>query len=117
MTIRTVLALLVSAAVMLGADETVYELTADVTPPKIVKHVNPEYPPDWNGVRVKGVVDIALIVTSQGAPKDPKVIKSLEKELDQIAVEAVRQWRFSAARKEGKPVAVRILVEIEFRSM
>lgn len=112
-----VLALVSTCAPMPAADEPVYELGAGVTPPRIIKQEPPEYPEDWKGVKVDGAVSIALVVTSQGAPKDPKVVKSLEKELDRIAVDAVKQWRFAAARKDGKPVAVRILIEIEFHSM
>ena len=99
------------------SDETVFDLTADISPPRLLKQVNPEYPPDWKGVRVEGSVDIGVVVTSQGTPKDAKVIKSLSKDLDQFAVDAVKQWRFSAARKGGKPVSVRILIEIEYHSM
>jgi len=97
--------------------EPVYDLVAGITPPRLLKHVNPQYPPDWKGVRVEGNVGIGIVVTSQGIPKEPKVIKSLEKDLDQFAVDAVRQWRFAAARKDGKPVAVRVTIEIEFHSM
>jgi periplasmic protein TonB len=99
------------------ADEPVFDLTADISPPKLVKQVNPEYPPDWKGVRVEGSVGIGVVVTSQGTPKDATVVKSLSKDLDQFAVDAVKQWRFAAARKGGKPVAVRILIEIEYHSM
>jgi TonB family protein len=99
------------------SDEPVYDLVEGIAPPKLIKHVDPQYPPDWDGVRVKGNVGIAVVVNSQGLPRDPKVIKSLEKNLDQFAVDAVKQWRFAAARKDGKPVAVRIAIEIEFHSM
>ena len=98
-------------------EEPVYDLVAGVTPPRLLKHVNPQYPPDWKGVRVEGNVGIGIVVTSQGTPKELKVIKSLEKDLDRFAVDAVREWRFAAARKDGKPVAVRVTIEIEFHSM
>jgi TonB family protein len=35
--------------------------------------------------------------------------------LDQKAVEAVRKWKFEPAMKDGKPVAVQISVEVNFR--
>lgn len=35
--------------------------------------------------------------------------------LDEIVVNAVRRWKFEPARKDGKPVAVQIRVEVSFR--
>ncbi len=35
--------------------------------------------------------------------------------LDQKAIEAVRNWRFSPAMKDGRPVPVQINVEVNFR--
>jgi len=35
--------------------------------------------------------------------------------LDEKAIEAVKQWRFEPALKNGKPVAVAINLEVEFR--
>jgi outer membrane biosynthesis protein TonB len=32
-----------------------------------------------------------------------------------MAIEAVRQWRFDPAKKDGKPVAVAVDVEVSFR--
>lgn len=97
--------------------EQVYELTPDITPPRILRHVDPDLPANLKGVRVEGVVTLALIVDSHGDPKDPRVIKGLEKDVDESAIAAVKKWRFAAAKKDGRPVAVRISVEIEFHSM
>jgi len=66
---------------------------------------------------VNGTVAIGVVVTSKGMPDNPQVVKSLDKEVDSCAVEAVKQWRFAPAQKQGKPVAVHITVEIEFHSM
>jgi TonB family protein len=35
--------------------------------------------------------------------------------LDQKAIEAVQQWRFQPATKDGRPVAVQISVEVSFK--
>jgi TonB family protein len=95
-------------------EEHVYEL-ADVAPPRVTRQVNPEYPD--RGVRVQGVVTIGAVITSKGVPDDVKVVKSLEKDVDRCALDAVKQWRFAPAKKDGKPVAVHITIEIEFHSM
>ena len=97
-------------------DETVYDLGPDITPPRVIKQVNPHYPAD-RGVRPVGSVILALVVTSKGLPKDPHVVKGLDKDLDQSAVEALKDWRFAPAQKNGKPIAVRVSIQIQFHEM
>jgi TonB family protein len=106
----------ISLATAQTDDETVYDLGPDITPPRVVKQVNPHYNTD-HGVRAVGSVLIALVVTSKGLPKDPHVVKGLDKELDQSAVDAVKDWRFAPAQKNGKAVAVRVSVQIQFHEM
>lgn len=97
-------------------EETVYDLGPGVTPPRITKQVNPQYPNN-RGVRAEGSVIIGLVVSSKGLPRDPRVLKSLDKDLDQSALAAVQQWRFAPAQKDGKAVAVRISLQIQYHSM
>ncbi len=56
-----------------------------------------------------------LIVGPDGKPHDIKVARALGMGLDQKAIEAVRNWKFEPAMKDGKPVAVQINVEVNFR--
>ncbi len=97
-------------------DETVYDLGPGVTPPRVIKQVNPRYPTN-RGVRAVGSVIIALVVSSKGLPKDPRVVKGLDKDLDASAVDAVKEWRFAPAQKNGKAVAVRVSLQIQFHEM
>jgi periplasmic protein TonB len=98
-------------------EEQVYELTDDMTPPRLVHRVNPEYSPGSKGVRVEGSVLIGTVITSRGATRSPHVVKSLDKDVDEVAVEAVKQWVFTPAKKDGKPVAVNVTIEIAFHAM
>jgi len=97
-------------------DEPVYDLGPGITPPRVIKQVPPQHSMA-HGVRVTGKVTIGLVVTSQGVPKDAHVIRGIEEEVDRAALEALKQWRFAPAKKDDKPVAVRVVIEIEFRSM
>jgi TonB family protein len=97
-------------------DEPVYDLGPGVTPPRVIKQVNPQYP-TTRGVRAVGSVIIALVVSSKGLPKNPRVVKGLDKDLDQSAVDAVKQWRFAPAQKNGRPIAVRVSLQIQFHDM
>jgi len=99
------------------SDEPVYELGPGITPPRVTKQVNPKYSESSRGVRVTGLIRIEVIVSSDGAPKNPRVIKGIEDEIDRAAVEALKQWRFAPARKDNKAIAVRVVIEIEFHGM
>jgi TonB family protein len=97
--------------------EPVYDLAKDITPPRLIHQVYPAYNPGSHGVRVSGKVLIRLIVSSTGLPKSPSIVQGLAAEVDQSALDAVKQWRFDPARREGMPVAVRVVVEINFHPM
>jgi TonB family protein len=56
-----------------------------------------------------------LIVDSSGRPRDIRVVRGLGFGLDAKALEAVKQWKFQPALKDGKPVDVQISVNIDFR--
>ena len=56
-----------------------------------------------------------LIVGPDGRPRDIKITRSLGLGLDEKAIEAVKQWKFEPAMKDGKAVAVQISVEVSFR--
>jgi periplasmic protein TonB len=98
------------------SDEKVYDLGPGVSPPRVTKQVNPNYK-TARGVKLEGAVIVVLVVSSQGVPRDVRVAKGLDKDIDQSAIDAVREWRFSPARKDDKPIAVRISLEINFHTM
>lgn len=99
------------------ADEPVYDIGPGITPPRVTHQVTPTTKPDARGFRLSGTVVVGLTVSSRGEPKDVHVVTSLDKDVDQTAVEAVKQWTFDPARKGEQPVAVRITVEIRFHSL
>jgi TonB family protein len=65
--------------------------------------------------KYQGVCMISIIVDAHGYPQNPRVVRSLGMGLDEKALEAVQRYRFKPAMKDGKPVPVQILVEVNFR--
>ncbi len=61
-----------------------------------------------------GTVVLWLVVGPDGKPRDIRVARTLGLGLDEKAIEAVKNWRFEPAYKDGKPVAVQINVEVNF---
>jgi protein TonB len=58
---------------------------------------------------------LSLVVNSDGKPQNVCLVQSAGYGLDAKAAEAVQQYRFAPATKEGKPVAVRIHVQVDFK--
>jgi periplasmic protein TonB len=65
--------------------------------------------------KYEGVCLISVIIDAQGNPQSPRVVRALGMGLDEKALQAVMKYRFKPARKDGKPVAVRISVMVNFR--
>ena len=116
-----VLTLLLSGCGLFAQDvpPTVYEIRKagdyGVTAPKAIYHPDPEYTDRARRKKISGSVVLSIVVTPEGTVRDAKVTTSLDKDLDQQALNAVNTWKFEPATKDGKPVPVRISVEMTFR--
>jgi TonB family protein len=84
------------------------------TVPRAIQHIDPEYTEKALKHKVSGVVTLSLTVLPDGTTSNVKVTRALEKSLDEAAVNAARQWRFEPGTYEGKPVAVKLDVEVSF---
>lgn len=88
--------------------------------PGCIKAPHPTYDPypDPNKVRKArhgGVVWVSLVVGADGLPNDVKVAQGASPELEEAAVDSVKKWKFAPATRDGKPVPVRIKVEVSIR--
>ena len=92
----------------------VYTPGPDVKPPKVVHYVEPKSSNSSKEAFVEGVVRLSTVVTPDGLPSDIHVTKGLSSEEDSNAIEAVKEWRFQPGTKDGKPVHVRVAIEIDF---
>ena len=83
--------------------------------PKPLYQPEPEFSEASRKKKEKGNVDIALVVGTDGLPRDLKVMCSSIPDSNENAIKAVQRWKFAPATKEGKPVPVKILVDVEFK--
>ncbi len=86
-----------------------------VSAPVVIHSVEPAFTEQARRSDLQGTVAIQLIVDSQGNPQDAHVVRRLGMGLDEKAVEAVRQYRFKPAMYQGHPVAVQMVIEVDFR--
>jgi TonB family protein len=93
----------------------VFRVGGGVSSPALIYKVEPEYSEEARKAKFQGTVVLSIIVDEKGTPTSFKVVRPLGLGLDEKAVEAVRKWRFRAALKDGKPVAVYATIEVNFR--
>src|ERR1700688_4733253 len=97
-----------------GTGGGAFKVGGGVSAPKAIYSPDPEYSEEARKVKHMGTVVLWLVVGPDGKPRDIKVLRTLGLGLDEKAIEAVKNWRFEPALKDGKPVAVQINVEVNF---
>jgi periplasmic protein TonB len=92
-----------------------YRPGSGVDPPRLIKEVRADYTDEARRANVTGEVVLEIVVRRDGSVGDVRVLRRLGSGLEQRAIEAVRQWRFSPARLKGAPVDVIVEVSVEFK--
>ena len=57
---------------------------------------------------------LSCLVGPDGRAHEIHIARSLGFGLDEKAIEAVRQWKFDPARKDGQAVTVAVNIEVNF---
>jgi protein TonB len=90
-----------------------------VVPPTLVREQKPGYTSAAMRARIQGVAEVEAVVLEDGRVGAVRILKSLDKihGLDQMALDAAKQFVFRPATDKGKPIryTVRILLEFTVR--
>jgi protein TonB len=81
--------------------------------PKRISGLPPEYPLIARNARVQGVVILEAVIDEHGEVGRIKVLKSMPL-LDQAAITAVQQWRYTPTLLNGVPVSVLMTITVNF---
>jgi protein TonB len=89
---------------------------AGVAIPTVITEVKPSYTAEAIAARIQGRVLMSAVVLADGAVGDVSVVTSLDTRfgLDAQAIAAAKRWVFSPGTKDGRPVAVRVAIEMTF---
>jgi len=98
-----------------GIGGGVFKVGGGVSAPRPIATPDPQYTDEARQAKTQGTCILWLIVDTDGRPRDIRVVHGLGHGLEARAIEAVKQWRFEPAMKDGKPVNVQISVEVGFR--
>jgi periplasmic protein TonB len=98
-----------------GVGGGLYRGGSGITPPRLVREVKADYTEEARRRGLTGEVVLEIVVLHDGSVGDVKLRHGLDRGLDERAIQAVRQWRFTPADRMGVPVDVIVEVGVEFR--
>ncbi len=99
---------------------TPFDLThAEIVPPELImdSKVEPVFPELARVARLSGRVMLRAVIDEEGSVVEIEVIGPSQPDFgfEAAAIEAVQQWRYSPATLRGRPVAVYMVVVVEFK--
>ena len=90
--------------------------TSETTPARVLRNSSPVYPPDALNRGLEGLVLLRVTVGATGRVSTVEIARSSGvRELDESAREAVQQWQFQPARRNGKAVEWTASLPVRFR--
>jgi TonB family protein len=84
--------------------------------PRLVREVKPLFTAEARRRKIQGSVILECVVEADGTVGQVRTLRSLESAfgLDQEAVKAAKQWRFSPGERNDVPVPVAVTIELTF---
>jgi TonB family protein len=89
--------------------------TPDLSQPMATRKVDPAYPIQLMRENVHGTVILYAVIHADGSVGNVRVLRGVDSRLDRFASDAVAQWKFDPATKNGAPVDVEATFQIPFR--
>jgi TonB family protein len=89
--------------------------SGDLLAPVATHTVDPGYPLELMRENVRGSVTLSAVIRSDGSVGDVQVLNGIDDKLDAYASNALANWRFLPAMRNGNPVALQAVVIIPFR--
>ena len=84
--------------------------------PVPLKTPQPDFPDALKDKGISGIVAISCVIDETGKILSALVSKSTRFEFEKPALDAIQNWKFKPARKDGKPVKVRVVIPFHFNN-
>jgi len=91
------------------------KLGGGVVAPVVLHRVDPEFSEEARKAKYQGTVVLTIEVGVDGKPHGIRIVSRLGLGLDEMAIEAVSQWKFKPAMRNGRPVPAPATIEVNFR--
>ncbi|MGA8089342.1 MAG: M56 family metallopeptidase [Terracidiphilus sp.] len=79
----------------------------------VISKVTPKYPPKAKTARIQGTVVLDAVITKNGHVDSLKIVSG-PSELQQSALDAVRQWRYKPFLLNGEPMEVETTINVVY---
>ncbi len=91
-------------------------VSGDLSGPVPLKKIDPKYPPTLISEHVEGEVILYAILRGDGSVDSIQLVRGLDEQLDANAMNALSQWKFRPATRQGSPVDLEAIVHIPFHA-
>ena len=103
-------------AMILALAGTTLVATAKVTPPRPVETPAPAYPQELEDTGQSGQAVIEMTITAEGQVDQARVESADHPAFGHAALAVLEQWRFEPARRDGEPIARKVVLPFQFRA-
>jgi TonB family protein len=100
----------------LHSDATPHVTSADLAGPSPIRKTDPRYPPTLINEHVEGEVVLYAVIRADGSVDSVELVRGVDQQLDANAMEALSQWKFRPASRQGVAVDLEAIVHIPFRA-
>jgi len=73
-----------------------------------------QYPVIAQKAEIEGTVHVRIVVTPEGKPSQPEIIRSVHELLDKAALEGIMQLEFEPALQRARAVSVYMMIPVKF---
>ena len=89
--------------------------SAGLSAPTATRKVDPAYPLQLMRENVEGTVIVYAVIHADGSVGSVRILRGIDDRIDPFASQAISQWRFRPATRNGAPVDVEATFLIPFR--
>jgi TonB family protein len=97
-----------------SATPSAFRVGGQVAAPRILSKVEPQYSEDARKGKLQGSILLSVVIDASGSPTQIAILRPLGMGLDEAAIAAVSQWKFSPGTKNGTAVPVFSQIEMTF---
>jgi len=91
-------------------------VSSEVIAPGPLRKIDPKYPPTLINEHVEGEVVLYAVIRRDGSVDSIQLVRGIDDQLDANAMQALSQWKFRPATKQGLPVELEAIVHIPFHA-
>ena len=88
----------------------------DLNGPNPIRKVDPKYPRTLINEHVEGEVVLYAVIRRDGSVDSIQLVRGVDEELDKNAMNALSQWKFRPATRQGEPVELEAIIYIPFHA-